>query len=529
MTTRDPGLASPPHGPATATVPPPTDGSVLEIRCPADGSVAGSVAVDTPADVAAAAARLRAAQPAWEALGPKGRAKHVLRWLDWILDNQERLVRLAQEESGKSWGDASFETLVATEVINYYTKHAEAFLAPRSARPHGPASLTKKLVAQPRPHQLVGIITPWNGPIGTQAMDAIPALIAGAAVLSKPSEVTPLSWTELTRAWHEEIGAPPVLETVNGRGETGAAVVDEVDMVAFTGSTATGRRIAARAGERLIPASLELGGKDPMIVLADADLDRAVGAAVWGGMHNAGQACISVERVYVEASVHDEFVAKLVEKVAALRVGKDAPASYETDIGAMATPAQLDIVERHVQDALARGARVLTGGRRRDDGLFYEPTVLVDVDHSMACMREETFGPTLPVMRVDDAEAALRLANDSPYGLSSSLWTKDADRAQTIARRIESGSVNINNALMSAFQFPLPMGGWKSSGVGSRFGGASGLLKYCRQQAVVSERIALPGEPHWYPYVAAKSLLQAKAFRFLGAHDWRRRLGRTPR
>ena len=520
MTTSETGLASPQDAA-------PVDS--LEIRCPADGTPVGSVPIDSPADVAAAAARARAAQPAWEELGPKGRSRYVLRWLDWILDNQDRLVRLAQDESGKSWGDASFETLIATEVINYYTRHAEAFLAPRSLRPHGPASLGKKLVAQPRPHQLVGIITPWNGPIGTQAMDAIPALIAGAAVLSKPSEVTPLSWTELTRAWQDEIGAPPVLQTVNGRGGTGAAVVDEVDMVSFTGSTATGRKIAARAGERLVPASLELGGKDPMVVLADADLDRAVGGAVWGGMHNAGQACISVERIYVEAPAYDEFVDKLVAKVAALCVGKDAPSSYTADIGAMATADQLEIVERHVQDALAKGARVLTGGTRRADGLFFEPTVLVDVDHSMACMRDETFGPTLPVMKVDDAEAAVRLANDSPYGLSSSIWTSDADRAQALARRIDSGSVNINNALMSAFQFPLPMGGWKSSGVGSRFGGAAGLLKYCRQQAVMSERIALSGEPHWYPYVAARSLLQAKAFRFLGAHDWRRRLGRTPK
>ncbi|WP_433506282.1 aldehyde dehydrogenase family protein [Pseudonocardia halophobica] len=209
-----------------------------------------------------------------------------------------------------------------------------------------------------------------------------------------------------------------------------------------------------------------------MVVLSDADVERAAGGAVWGAMMNAGQACVSVERVYVEAPVYDEFVAKVVEKVKAIRQGMDAPGSYASEIGAMVTSAQADIVERHVADALAKGARVLVGGKR--EGAYFEPTVLVDVDHSMVCMREETFGPTLPIMKVADEDEAIRLANDSDYGLSSSLWTRDRRRADRLSRRIEAGSVSVNNTVIATFQTPVPMGGWKRSGLGTRFGGANG-------------------------------------------------------
>jgi acyl-CoA reductase-like NAD-dependent aldehyde dehydrogenase len=349
---------------------------VITVRCPADGRVVGSVPDMTPGEVHDVATALRAAQPEWEDLGPDGRARHLLRLLDWVLDNEARLIGIMQEETGKSWGDAAVETAVVIDSINYYTKHAAGFLADRKVKRWGAMALTKDTRVFTRPHPLVGVITPWNGPLASPAIDGIPALMAGAAVLFKPSEVTPLTWTELTRGWNEEIKAPPVLGCVTGAGGTGAAVVDEVDMIQFTGSTATGRKIAARAGERLIPYSVELGGKDAMIVLDDADVDRAVGGAVWGGLWNSGQICISVERIYVQEKVYDEFVGKLAEKVSALRQGMDADGSFNTEIGAMATESQLDIVERHVDDAVARGARTLTGGRRKAEGLFYEPTVL---------------------------------------------------------------------------------------------------------------------------------------------------------
>ncbi|QLL10405.1 aldehyde dehydrogenase family protein [Mycobacterium vicinigordonae] len=498
----------------------------IDVRCPATGKLIGSVSVAEHETVLAVARQLRAAQPAWEAIGPTARGRHLLRFLDWMLDNEHRLIALAQSESGKSWADASMELVVAMEVIDYHAKHASEFLAERRVRPHGLTAATKKLRVRARPHQLVGVVTPWNGPIATQVMDAVGALAAGAAVLSKPSELTPLTWTECTRAWREEVGGPPILACVNGGADTGTAVVDVVDMVMFTGSTRTGRRVATRAAERLIPCSLELGGKDAMVVLGDADIDRATGAAVWGAMMNSGQVCISIERVYVEDSVYDQFVTKLVEKVSSLRQGMDAPGAFATDLGAMASAAQLQIVEQHVQDAVARGARVLVGGKRPDrTGLFFEPTILADVNHSMMCMREETFGPTLPVMRVTSETEAIRLVNDSQYGLSASVWSKDVQRAERVAAQIEAGTIDINNVLMSAFQLSVPMGGWKSSGLGSRFGGADSVLKYCRRQTVVSDRLRLPAEPHWYPARPRVGRMQARVMRLVHATDWRRRLG----
>ncbi len=500
--------------------------AVVIVLNPATGDVVGEVP-DLGADqVTQLAARLRAAQPAWADLGPKGRARHLLSWLDWIMDHDRPLLELLQRETGKSWGDASIETMVAVEVINYYAARGPKFLATERRRPHGPASLTKRLELRWIPYELVGVITPWNYPLAMPMMDVPGALMSGAAVLTKPSEVTPLVWAELVRGWNSEIGAPPVLGCATGRGVTGAAVVDCVDMVQFTGSTATGRRIGVRAAERLIPASLELGGKDAMIVLADADLNRAVGGAVWGGLFNSGQSCVAVERIYVEAPVYDEFVAKLTATVGTLRQGMDTPGEFSADLGAMANESQLAIVEGQVADAVGKGARVLTGGRRAEQGLFYPPTVLVDVDHGMTCMREEAFGPTLPVMKVRDEDEAVTLANDSEYGLSASVWTKSRSRARRVGHRLEAGGVNVNNAMTHVFQFPLPMGGWKESGIGVRFGGPNGVRKFCRSQAFVSERIALKSELHWYPYTRRKAKATSVGLRLLGMHDWRRRLGR---
>jgi acyl-CoA reductase-like NAD-dependent aldehyde dehydrogenase len=496
----------------------------VDVYCPADGRLVGSVPNQSAAHVAAVAEGLRRAQPEWEAIGPKGRATHLRNWLNWIFDNEDRILDLVQSESGKSAGDTKIETMVASEVINFYAKHAAEFLAPQERKPHNIAGATKNLHVYRRPHQLVGQIFPWNYPLGMPMMDVPPALMAGAAVLVKPSEFTPLGITECIRGW-SEIGAPPVLAVVNGLGETGAAVVDAVDMIAFTGSTRTGRRIAVRAAERLIPINLELGGKDAMIVLDDADVDRAVGGAVWGGLFNAGQSCIAVERVYVQEGVYDQFVSKLTGKVGELRTGMDEMGSFTSDFGALANDAQMEIVERHVQDAVDKGATVATGGKRTGQGLIYAPTVLLDVDHTMQCMTDETFGPTIPVMKVATESEAIRLANDSPYGLSGSVWTGDQERGVRIARQLETGSVSVNNAMATIFQFPLPFGGWKQSGIGMRFGGAEGLLKYCKQQAVSTEKIKLASEIHWYPYSKGKVTLQARLVRMLGARDWRRKLG----
>ena len=268
----------------------------------------------------------------------------MLRWADWILDNQRTLGELVQAESGKTWADASLETTMSVEFINYYAKHGVDFLAVRHVRPHGLVSATKRLTLRYRPYQLVGLITPWNGPLAGPSLDAMAALMAGAAVLSKPSEVAPLSWTEAVRGFREEAGGPAILAVANGGAITGEAVVQSADFVMFTGSTATGRKIAVSCAERLIPCGLELGGKDAMVVLADADVERAATAATWGAMLNSGQTCVSVERVYVEAPVYDEFVAKVTQKVAELRQGTDAPGSFRAEVGAMATAAQVDVV-----------------------------------------------------------------------------------------------------------------------------------------------------------------------------------------
>ncbi|MCW3017651.1 MAG: aldehyde dehydrogenase family protein, partial [Solirubrobacterales bacterium] len=348
---------------------------------------------------------------------------------------------------------------------------------------------------------LVGVIGPWNYPLTNSFGDAIPALAAGNAVILKPSEVTPLT-SQLLLEGLLESGMPEgVFQVATGRGGAGAALVDVVDMIMFTGSTATGKKVMAKAAETLTPVSLELGGKDPMIVMSDADLDRAANLAVYWSMFNGGQTCISVERVYVEEPVYDEFVAKVMENMEGLR-NELSTGPGTSDIGAMTFPPQVDIVERHVQDAKAKGAKILTGGRRGHDGQggnWYEPTVLVDVDHTMSCMTEETFGPTLPIMKVADTEEAIRMANDSPYGLGASVFSKDVARGEAVARRIEAGAVCVNDALTNYLALELPMGGAKASGLGTRHG-AGGIRKYCQQQSLLVSKLHMKKELFMYPY-----------------------------
>jgi acyl-CoA reductase-like NAD-dependent aldehyde dehydrogenase len=336
----------------------------------------------------------------------------------------------------------------------------------------------------------------------------------------KPSEVTPLTSLLMQDMLHD-CGMPEgVFQVVPGAAATGEALIDNVDYLMFTGSTRTGRVVAERCARRLIPCGLELGGKDPMIVLDDADIERAANCAVCYSMQNAGQTCISIERAYVEDGVYDDFVGRVAAKVGALREGVGAEPGT-ADVGAITFAPQLDVVERHVADAVAKGARVLAGGHvGAGPGRFYEPTVLVDVNHTMACMREETFGPTLPIMRVRDADEAVRLANDSPYGLQASVWTRDLHRGEEIARRLESGTVCINDAVVNYLAVELPMGGWKDSGLGRRHG-AEGIRKYCRQQSILVTRFAMKHEVHMYPNRKRTTRLLLRVIRLL----W----GRGPR
>jgi acyl-CoA reductase-like NAD-dependent aldehyde dehydrogenase len=277
-------------------------------------------------------------------------------------------------------------------------------------------------------------------------------------------------------------------------------MIDHVDFVMFTGSTEVGRKVMERAAKTLTPVGLELGGKDPMIVLSDANLERAANAAVYYSMQNGGQTCISTERVYVEEPVYDEFVRKVEDKMRSLRQGVPGePGSV--DVGAVTSPPQVDLIDSHVKDAVDKGARVVTGGKRGGDGRgdFYEPTMLVDVDHSMECMTEETFGPTLPVMRVRDVEEAVRMANDSPYGLQASLYTRDVAKGERLARQLEAGVVCVNDAQVNYVALELPMGGWKASGLGSRHG-AYGIRKYTKQQTILVTRFGPKRDIHMFPY-----------------------------
>ncbi|HZQ30951.1 MAG TPA: aldehyde dehydrogenase family protein [Mycobacterium sp.] len=476
---------------ATSDVQPSTTGT---IRNPATGDVAGEVHWTDPADVPRIAARLAQAQPDWEKRGAKGRAKVLARFAVWLGDHRDEIEELLIKETGKSRTDAVQEVPMLVMIISYLVKTMEKALAPETRPAPLVALAVKKISVHYRPRPVVGIIAPWNFPVANAGMDALGALAAGCAVLLKPSERTPLTAEVLVRGWRES-GAPDVFALAQGAREVAEAVIDVSDFVHFTGSSATGRKVMERAARRLTPVSLELGGKDPMIVLDDADVDLAAHAAVWGGLFNAGQMCVSVERVYVMDSVYDHFVDAVVRDVKALQVGAgDGP-----HFGSLIDEQQMAVVEKHVADAKNKGARVLTGGDRvGGQGSFYQPTVLVDVDHSMECMTHETFGPTLPIMKVSSLSEAIRLANDSPYGLSASVFSRDLAKAKDVALQLDCGAININDVVANLMCITAPMGGWKESGIGARFGGAESMRKYCRIETVVEPRIKVGSGANYY-------------------------------
>ncbi len=400
--------------------------------------------------------------------------------------------------------------------MGFYAKNSERYLKDEIRSPH--LLKTKRVFVIYQPLGVVGVISPWNFPFTLTLGDVVPALMAGNTVILKPSEYTPLTGLLVERVFRESGLPEGVMQTLCGYGDTGAALVDQCDGIAFTGSVATGKKVAERAAQRLIPVLLELGGKDPMIVLKDADLERAANACVWGALSNAGQMCMSVERVYVEAPIYDEFVQKVVEKVKSLRQGAERRFG-EVDIGPLTMPKQLETVERHIRDAVEKGAKILVGGRRKD-GLFFEPTVLVNVDHSMQIMREETFGPVIPIMKVNSAEEALQLANDSIYGLAASVFTKDKALGVRLARSIEAGNVCVNDCITNFAILEAPYGGAKQSGLGRRHG-EWGLRQFTWPQTVVVDRFGLKRELFWYPYNEKVARWVAKAIRLLYRRGWR--------
>jgi len=461
-------------------------------------------------EVHAAVLRAQKAQRDWAERSFEERAAVMWRIVDELVARQDEVVDLVVKETGKARSEAiAMEVFAPCASIAYYAKRAKKFLAPTLRRPAGLMGLAKKVKLVYKPLGVIGLITPWNGPVALALNPLAQALMAGNAVVHKPSEVTPLS-ALLVKSLVEAAGLPDGLyQVVQGDGQTGADLIDAgVDKISFTGSAATGRKVAAACGERLIPVTLELGGKDAMIVCADADIEEAAKGAVMGSCMNTGHYCCGTERIYVVDAVYDAFLGKVVEQTRALRQSETG----ECDVGAVFWDKQMDIIERHMADAVEKGARVLVGGGRRPDlaGLWFEPTVVTEVDHEMALMREETFGPILAIQKVRDEEEALALANDSDYGLDGNVWTKDLEKGARIAEAMETGGVCVNDMAVTYGIPEAPFGGVKSSGVG-QVNGEIGLRGYTHPHPIV---IGKKGQSS-YPYTE-KSEAQMQGFiRFL--------------
>jgi acyl-CoA reductase-like NAD-dependent aldehyde dehydrogenase len=467
-----------------------TTAPVIRVTNPASGVLLAEVPADDADAMAAAVARARAAQPAWEALPFAERAAMLRKLARAVRDDPTFLDTLIAETGKPRYEAEAMELFYLLELTRYYTGRAgRRALADELRHPLLFAAKRTRIVRHAR--GVVGVIGPWNWPLLNNYADCVAPLIAGNAVVLKPSEHTPLTSRRIAALWQELNLPKDVFQVVTGRGDAGAALAAMADLVFFTGSAAVGRQVAHAAAERLAPAVLELGGKSVMIVLADADLPRAAHAAVWSGFTNSGQACIRTERVLVEEKVAERFVALCAEEIARLRQGSprlQQPNDDSIDVGAITFAPQIERAEQHIADAIARGGRVVTGGARRADlaGQFFAPTLIADATPAMAVMREETFGPVLPVMSVPDAETALRIANDSPMGLAGSIWSGDAARATALARRLVTGSVCVNDVLVNYFCFESPLGGVKASGAGVRHG-PEGLRQFCRSETIIED------------------------------------------
>jgi succinate-semialdehyde dehydrogenase/glutarate-semialdehyde dehydrogenase len=489
---------------------------------PATGEEIGRAPLTLPEEVARAVGRAREAQRQWSQRSFRERGRVVMKARVIILEELDQIALLISRETGKPVTEAIAMELTPTlDLMQYFARQTRELLRPRRIGLGLYALMGRSSYIINKPMGVVGIISPWNFPWATPLDEVVMALMAGNAVVLKPSELTPLTSLKIKDILNRAGLNDGLLQVVTGDGSTGAALIGAgVDKIMFTGSVATGKRVAEAAAKYLIPVVLELGGKDPMIVLEDANIENAARGAVWGAFANAGQACASVERCYVHESVAPAFIKQVVEETRRLR--QQAGTAEDTDIGPMTSERQLQIVENHVRQATARGAKALVGGGRVANaaGPFFAPTVLVDVDHEMDVMREETFGPVLPIMTFKTDEEALRFANDSIYGLTASVWTRDVGRGKRLAERIDAGTVMVNEVLYTHGIAQTPWGGVKQSGLG-RTHGRAGLLELVSQQHIHVNWLALMPDLWWFNYTPrAGQLFRGLARRFASGSLW---------
>jgi succinate-semialdehyde dehydrogenase/glutarate-semialdehyde dehydrogenase len=470
---------------------------------PATGEVLGELPIATAEAVRAAVQRARRAQPKWQAEPVARRVQFLKRFQEVLRDRTRQIAELISREAGKPTAEAiSTEVMVVLDAAAFCIRTVPRFLRDQPVAHGNLAMKTKRGRLVREPYGVIGIVSPWNYPFSTPAVETLAALAAGNAVVIKPSEFTPLVALELQRIIHQAGVDPDLLQVVVGEGAAGAALIESgIDKLIFTGSVATGKRVAEAAARKLLPVVLELGGKDPMIVLPDVDLDVVTSGALWGAFMNAGQTCLSVERAYVHRSIYEPFLRGMTEKIAKLRVGNGLDS--EVEMGPLIHERQLRIVEDHVNDAVARGARLLAGGRRLPElgPNFYAPTLLADVTPEMRVIREETFGPVLPVAPFDTEQQALELANDSEFGLAASVWTRNRAKGEALARQIKAGTVMVNDMISCFGISEAPHGGFKQSGIG-RTHGEIGLAEMVQVKYLSSD--LLPNMPKlwWYGYGA---------------------------
>jgi len=492
---------------------------------PATGEVLGELACATPDRVRDAVLRAQAAQLAWQATPLDERVRILRRFQRLLTERRDEVARLICRETGKPEAEAlATEVLVVLDAAQFCIRHVHGFLREKPL-PHGNLVMNikrGKLVREP--YGVIGIIAPWNYPFSTPTIETLGALVTGNAVILKPSEFTPLIALELERMLLAAGLTPGLMQVIIGEGPAGSALIEApIDKLIFTGSVATGRRVAEAAARKLLPVVLELGGKDPMIVLDDAKLDIATSGALWGAFMNAGQTCLSVERCYVHRSLYEPFLEMCRQKIGKLRVGNGL--GSEVEIGPMIHGRQLSIVEEHVDDALRKGARLLAGGKRLTElgPNFYAPTLLADVTPEMRVMQEETFGPVLPVAPFDGDEEAVRLANDSDFGLAASVWTRNRKRGDAMAKRIKAGTVMLND-MISAFGIAdAPHGGFKQSGIG-RTHGELGLQEMVLVKYVDVDLVPGIPKPWWFGYSRVYQQQMGGLVDFLFAGSWARRL-----